>query len=543
MQIAARRPARPRPFSFSSAVAAIALVVASVAWPASAWTAVAESVSGVVFEDRNGSGRFEEGDRPLSGVGVSNGRQVVRTDAQGRYTLEVEGDAVLFVIKPRGYRTPLNEDRLPQFFYVHRPEGSPEMQFAGMEPTGPLPASVDFPLYPQEEPDDIRVVVFGDPQPRDEQELDYIVRDVVEDLIRRRVAEEAAFGVSLGDIVFDDLRLFEPLNAAIARIGLPWYNVLGNHDCNFDAPHVDQSFETFQRVYGPTYYAFDYGPAHFVVLNNIVWLEEDDRRYYRAGLGEAQREFLGNSLALVPEDRLVVLLMHIPLVVSTPWVEGERDAFFRLIEDRPHTISFAAHTHTHEHHFLTAEDGWQGAEPHHHVIQATICGSWWAGAPDEYGIPHAVMSDGTPNGYSVLTIRESDYQVGYRVFRRPDDFQMHLHAPASVAAEGADGAEVVANIFNAVPEAEVRMRVGEEGSWAAMERVERPDPVFLELVERENRVADRPWRNLPRPRNSMHLWAASLPAGLPPGTHTIEVRAANGDGQEFRGVRVITVTP
>ena len=63
----------------------------------------------------------------------------------------------------------------------------------------------------------------------------------------------------LGDIVFDDLSVMEPLNQAIALIGLPWYNVIGNHDLNMDAPNDELSDETFERFYGPAYYSFDHG--------------------------------------------------------------------------------------------------------------------------------------------------------------------------------------------------------------------------------------------------------------------------------------------
>ena len=34
-------------------------------------------------------------------------------------------NTILFVIKPRGWRTPLTDDMLPQFYYIHKPHGSP----------------------------------------------------------------------------------------------------------------------------------------------------------------------------------------------------------------------------------------------------------------------------------------------------------------------------------------------------------------------------------------------------------------------------------
>ena len=65
-------------------------------------------------------------------------------------------------------------------------------------------------------------------------ELRHLARDVVEELI----GTDAKFGVTLGDIMFDDLSLFEANNALIALIGIPWYNVIGNHDIEVALPAV-----------------------------------------------------------------------------------------------------------------------------------------------------------------------------------------------------------------------------------------------------------------------------------------------------------------
>src|SRR5690606_34870642 len=101
----------------------------------------------------------------------------------GRYELAVQGDRNVFVLKPRSWRTPLSEDNLPQFYYIHKPHGSPPLQYPGVAPTGPLPESVDFPLYPQPEPNQFKAILFGDPQPRNLKEVEFVAHDVVEELI------------------------------------------------------------------------------------------------------------------------------------------------------------------------------------------------------------------------------------------------------------------------------------------------------------------------------------------------------------------------
>ena len=100
----------------------------------------------------------------------------------------------------------------------------------------------------------------------------------------------------MGDIMFDDLSLFESGARTVAMLGIPWYNVIGNHDINYDAKNDRHSDETFERVFGPAYYSFDYGPVHFLVLDDVEWLisEKSGKGKYRGGLGKTQMEFNGN---------------------------------------------------------------------------------------------------------------------------------------------------------------------------------------------------------------------------------------------------------
>ncbi len=60
-------------------------------------------VKGIVFEDVNRNGKREAGEKGIPGVSVSNSREVVSTDAGGRYELPVGDDNIIFVIKPSGY--------------------------------------------------------------------------------------------------------------------------------------------------------------------------------------------------------------------------------------------------------------------------------------------------------------------------------------------------------------------------------------------------------------------------------------------------------
>ncbi|MEZ6066937.1 MAG: calcineurin-like phosphoesterase family protein [Planctomycetaceae bacterium] len=380
---------------------------------------------GVVFEDTNGNRVHDAGEPTLPGVKVSNGREITSTDAAGRYELSVDDDTIVFVIKPSGWRTPLSEHNLPRFYYIHKPNGSPDFKYPGVAATGPLPESIDFPLYRQEEPESFQAILFGDPQPRDQKEVDWISHDVIEEL----VGTKAAFGVTLGDIAFDNLETFESLNRSIALLGIPWYNVMGNHDINYDSPNRRQANETYERVYGPSYYSFDYGPVHFIVVDDIEWTvqPETGKKFYQAGLGAAQLDFIKADLAGIPPEQMVVLMMHIPLIEVRDRLE-----LYRMIEQRPFCISISGHTHYHEHVWIKRDDGWEGPEPHHHIINVTVCGSWWSGAPDERGIPHTTMKDGAPNGYSIISFDGVEYRLDYRAAGRSPDYQMEIDAGSGV---------------------------------------------------------------------------------------------------------------
>lgn len=520
----------------------------------------AAELRGVVYHDSNENGVRDSNERGVAQVAVSNGREVVLTDRQGRYTLPVEEDTVIFVIKPSGWRTPTDpKTGIAQHYYVHKPEGSPDVKFGGVAPTGRLPETLDFPLIRQTERNSFRAVVFGDTQPRNQQEVDYIAHDVLPEL----VGVEAAFGVQLGDIVFDDLDVFEPLTLALGQLGLPWHYVVGNHDINFDAPTTALTNETYIRVFGPPYYAFNYGPVHFISLDNIWWVPED--RKYHAELGEKQLEFVKNNLELVDQDTLVVLFMHIPLEQI---VDADKAALFELLAPFKHTLSFSAHTHNQRHVFVGEAEGWKGENPHHHLVHATAGGSWWRGIPDERGIPHATMSDGGPNGYSFVHFDGNRYDITFKAAMRPADYQMSIFAPDAVGADSTQDTTVMVNAFAGSERCTVEMRVGKDGAWKTLANILGKDPYITALKAREwalfSQIARdrgieeitedvlRPITNeyrdvlglpLPDPRDTPHLWHGTLPEGLAPGYHTIEVRYTDQFGKVFTAHRMIRVTP
>jgi hypothetical protein len=550
----------------AGAVATVSLAAASLPGRP-AFAGGAPDVSGIVFEDRSATGLRQAGDRGIPGVLVSNGREVVRTDAGGRYTLPVDEEAIVFVIKPAGYAVPTNDDRLPQFYYIHQPKGSPsqlDLRFRGIDPTGLLPHSIDFPLRKVDEPTTFDVLLFTDPQPESDVELSF-VRD---DIINSVIGTQAAFGVTMGDIMFDDLSLYGRHNRIFAQIGIPWYNVAGNHDLNFEAPDSKYSRETFKRIYGPSYYAFEYGSALFIMLDNVEYLGADTNKAnksgkYRGRIGEQQLTFVSNVLSATPTDRLVVIGLHIPLATYVDPKDPvqntvDRPELLKLLTDRSSAVSFSGHTHTTEHHYFGVEDGYAGSVPHHHHVLTAVSGSWWSGPFDHRGIAVADSRDGSPNGFHVLSITGNRYTTRFIPAKEPNarqmrimiesgfhgadkelyrDFRIGALLGSPISRDAAFAARVIVNFFDGGPRTTVEYQIGKRDP-IKMQREERPDPFVQEEFAR-NEATKKPWV---KAVSSSHIWTARLPPDLEVGTHCLHVRVIDEYANEHRDHLVIEVT-
>ena len=484
------------------------------------------TATGRVFNEKSGKG--------IPNVLVSNGLNIAKTDRDGRYKIRIAEDHTLFVIKPRGYRCPLDKNNLPQSFYHHKPNGSPATKHEGVKPTGSLPKEINFPLIPQREDDNFRMILFGDPQPRNQTEIDYMSHDVIEQIVRDEDAMKSEFGLSLGDIMFDNLQFYEPLNQSIATIGKPWYSTVGNHDLNYDSPDNAQATETFRHVYGPHYYSFEHGPVQFVVLNNVMYHGQTPGGYH-GELPYIQLAWLENLLRHVPKDKLLVIAMHIPL-----WSTENRAELYRLIEDRPHTLSFSAHTHYQRHDFIGKAEGWNGAEPHHHLNHAAVCGCWWGGTPDERGIPHATMSDGGPNGYSIVEFNKSDYKITFRPASRPFHEQMAIHLPEEVAMADATSTNLIVNVFAGSSKSKVEANFNNTG-WKSITNTPGPDPYIQRLKALEAQEPKPLGRAVAGPVETPHMWQTTLPSNLKTGLNVVDIRTTDMFGQTYHERRTFRV--
>lgn len=526
---------------------------------------LAQTATGRVFIDGNRNGLLDEGEVGLANVRVSNGASVVLTDATGRYRLAADEQTIIFITKPSNYAIPVNQHMLPQFYYIHQPNGSPAgMRYKGIEPTGPLPAEINFPLIERPEKKKFEALLFADTQPQTTRELDYIRDDVVAEL----VGSDAAFGMTMGDIMFDDLSMLPRYNAIISKIGIPWYNVPGNHEINFESPNDRYSLETFKKFYGPPYFAFEYADALFVVLDNIDYkgggeADPADVRGnggYEARISRSQLQWLAEELKHVEQERLVFIATHAPLGSENgSYATDNREKLFRLLAGRPNLYSVAGHTHTTDHVYFDKDDGFAGPGKFHHHVLATVSGAWWSGPFDERGIAVSDQRDGTPNGYHILEVDSTDVAVRFKGAGKPADYQMRIvfdvaHHQLNVngirdfkAGELLDGrisqdhlnaAAIIVNLFDGGPNSKVRYRI-EDGEYRPLKRVLRKDPYMLEQYAR-HRSSKKTWVEATL---STHLFEADLDANLPPGVHAITVQAEDEFGRLHHGHTVLEIVP
>jgi Predicted phosphohydrolases len=490
------------------------------------------NVSGYVYVDANGNGKRDRREQGIAGVSVSNGTAVTVTDNKGRYQLPVGEDNIIFVIKPSGYAVPLNENNQPQFYYIHKPNGSPSLKYGGVQPTGRLPKSLDFPLIEHEEPKDFTALIFGDPQAYTEQEIAYFAKGVVAEV---EGIKNVQFGLSLGDLVGDHLVLHSPYVKAVAQVGIPWYNLMGNHDMDYDAPADSLADETYEATFGPANYAFNYGDAHFIVLDDILYPDPRDGKGYWGGFRKDQLDFVENNLKHVGKDKLIVLAFHIPLQHENEdaFRNADRQRLFDLLKDYPHTLSMSAHTHLQRQNFYGEADGWKQAKPHHEYNAGTTSGDWYSGELNEQGVPVSTMRDGTPKGYAFLRISGNRYMIDYKVAGEPDSVQIKLFHPKVVAQGRGTQAGIFANFFMGHEGNTVEYRI-DGGEWRPMTYTEMPDPDFMwQLYKWDTTNELMPGRRPSNAVNSTHLWRGNIPANLPVGEHRIEVRATDMFGRTF----------
>ena len=396
-----------------------------------------KTISGHVFFDANKNGILDTGETGVDGVLVSNGLEWVRTDKKGFYKISVRKDMNLTIVQPTGWRVPTDTRMVPQFFYIHKEAGTGyEMRFGGLPATGPAPERVNFPLIREGAAGlQFSCAILGDPQTYTNEQLGWLRDGVFADILEGGYRQGDCM-IQLGDIVGDDLGLLERALELAATTGMPQWLVVGNHDIDFDAKTNDDKTDSWRRIYGPDYYAFEMGNVLFVVLDNVFYPcgVEDAARgrtncaegrspSYNGRLTETQFIWLKGLIENTPKERLIVLNSHIPFVSFVDARNGQHQTdeltrIYDIVEGRE-ALSFSGHTHTAENHSPgQIFEGWSentgiGPLPFRHIIAGAASGAWYQGDFNVYGVPMALQRMGAPMGYFHLDFDGSEYRERY----------------------------------------------------------------------------------------------------------------------------------
>ena len=243
----------------------------------------------------------------------------------------------------------------------------------------------------------------------------------------------------------------------------------------------------------------------------------------------------------------MVLCAHIPFFMEAKKVAQTRE-ILSILEDHPKVLMATGHAHNQIQLYFDQEYGRKPGEEIHQLVAGAICGSWWRGEPDIYGIPGSMMRDGTPRGYWFMHVDGTDYQLEYKVSGRGKEKQMHIWVPYykeqdAVMNSFIDERDIWVNVYAGNEFTEVKLRI-DEGEWKDIEKREEFDPYMLRLLKRQEIERTPSPGAVPLKegaRECTHLWYSQVPEGLEKGAHIMEVQAKNKYGLNATAMRVFWV--
>ncbi len=367
--------------------------------------------------------------KPIKGVAVSDGFQVVATDSNGYYTLEnVTKDTwFIYITIPAEYEVPINELGQP-CFYQSYPGNSARFDFT----LTPLPGGKEkeFALF-----------TFADPQVSDSNQLVRFNNEAIPGVrAHYNTFDIPCYGITLGDIISNSVGNNDEVFRTnmrdgfhINKVGMPVFQVMGNHDCIYcsaeNTIQADDRSSTFnlkmqrnhEEVFGPANYSFDRGDLHIIGMRDIVYNNPNDNSKHSLGFLPEQVEWLRQDLALVPKSKKVILCVHIPIYNQNSNYTQEVLGLLNEYTD-PHIIS--GHTH-YQRLYSHAYNNSSWTKIYEHNTNA-LCGIWWAAN---------ISADGTPNGWNVFISNTSDkakafrdwYYIGYKTTMNERSHQMRLY--------------------------------------------------------------------------------------------------------------------
>ena len=395
------------------------------------------------------------GGKGIPGVVVNDGVNFTTTDNNGKWTLMTDTLVSKFVSisTPAEYKLP-EKDGLAYFYKPLR-----EVLRNG---------KCQFVLQKRaKDVDKFSFLAISDPQVKTEHDMERWVSETVIDL-RRTIdsisATREVVGMTLGDLVFDEMGLYNRYATSLKNTGAVFFQTIGNHDFNKayqdlhnmrkGCPHYAE--EKYHQYFGPTDYSFNIGKIHVISMKSINYV---GHRKYVEALTDAQLEWLEKDLGYVKGGTTIFINMH-----AAGWNVEHSGGNIRNAEEIQNILKgynvhfFCGHTHF----FQNVE---VSDSLYQHNISAA-CGSWWTGN---------VGQSGAPNGYLIVDAEGDNIRWHYKPTGKPTTLQMRIYKPGEFRRAKSF---LVANVWDY--DSKCKVMVAEDGNeFVPMELVKEVDEQYI----------------------------------------------------------------
>lgn len=362
----------------------------------------------------------------VENVVVSDGVEVTVTNEDGIYQLKsAKKQGFVFISIPRGHEVSSN-GVLPQFYYTLK--GAPH-----------IVERADFTLKKVNNQDSYKVFMLGDMhlanRTSDAKQFSEFTTDLTNYMNNHR--SEKMYAIALGDMTWElywysnNYYFPQYLNAVNSQLkDLQIFHVIGNHDNDYLGTSDFSAEIKYRDNIGPTYYSFNIGKVHYVIMDNIDASDYDGTtsRKYKKTITEEQFKWLVKDLSYVDKSTPIVVAMHAQ--VFYPTTTGFRYDHDVVNTDKLLDIlkGYEVHFvtgHTHNIFNVTPDSDIVGNNNFYEHNSGSVCASWWWSGHLTPGVH--ISPDGTPGGYSIWDVSGTDIKWKYKATGWAEDYQFRSY--------------------------------------------------------------------------------------------------------------------
>ena len=362
----------------------------------------------------------------VENVVVSDGAEVTVTNEKGIYQLKsAKKWGYVFISVPSGYEVP-SVGVLPQF---HR----------ALKNSADVVERADFKLEKVDGQDSYKIFMLGDMhlanRTGDLGQFAQFTSDLTDYMTRHK--GEKMYALTLGDMTWDlywysnSYYFPQYLNTINSQIkNLQIFHTMGNHDNDFQTRSDYDAAVKYVDQICPTYYSFNIGKVHYVVMDDIDCSSYDgtESRNYVASLSAEQLDWLAKDLSHVAKTTPVVVAMHAQVFYPTTSgfkIDHDQVNTLRLFDILDgYTVRFVT-GHTHKLFNVTPDAPIVDGHNFREYNSGSVCASWWWSGNLTPGIH--IGTDGTPGGYGIWDVTGTDFQCLYKSTGWPEEYQFRSY--------------------------------------------------------------------------------------------------------------------